>query len=74
MYQRRTNRCKLRNNYEKSLKSRIFDKFFASNFQIGHKKDFAWQKGSNNPYKLKEPVSFKKKFEILLKHSRDIFD
>lgn len=66
MYQRKKNRYKLHNSYEKSLKSRILDKLDISNSQVGHKKDFAWQKGFNNPYKLKEPLSFKKKLEIFL--------
>ena len=57
MYQRRINKYK---------KSRLWDGFFTDDFQKGHKKDFAWKKDGNNPYKLKKPMSFKKKLEVLL--------
>lgn len=66
MYQRKINRHKLRKIKEKKMKSRIFDIFFSADWQMGHKKDFAWQEGSNNPYKLKKTINFKKKMEILL--------
>lgn len=66
MYQRRISRYKSSNSFSKNPKTRILDKLFASDFQRGHKKDFAWKSGFNNPYKVKEPLSIKKKLEIIL--------
>lgn len=66
MLKRRINKYRLHNNFSKSLKSKIFDSFFADDFKAGHKKDFAWEKNNNNPYKLKKPMSLRKKIEIAL--------
>lgn len=66
MYKRIISKYKSRRFQGKNLKSRFLDDFFVFDFQKGHKKDFAWQKDGNNPYKLKKPISFKKKLEVLL--------
>lgn len=66
MYQRRISRYKSSNGFSRNPKTRILDKIFASDFKMGHKKDFAWKSGFSNPYKVKEPLGIKKKLEIML--------
>jgi len=47
-------------------KLRLFFNFFSKKTVRGHKRDYSWKGNMSNPYERKQPVSLRKKIEMLI--------